>query len=133
MKIYSNKLTAGDLQRALYGNREVLGEVYFIEPVREFKPQLDYERGFEVYLGTGREGGYRSSHDGSWGAATWDEWGAFIATLYALDPQARIGMYHDADHFYAWTGEYVWSAHAQRSGYEAQWLDGDVYVPRKED
>lgn len=43
-------------------------------------------------------------------AATWDEWGAFLAALYADDINARCGgsiaypVYRDAEHFHYSTG-----------------------------
>lgn len=34
-----------------------------------------------------------------WRAATYDEWGLFIAELFRLDPTARIGQYEGASDF----------------------------------
>lgn len=56
---------------------------------------------YEVKLtGTG-------SHASQWGnrdtpAATWDEWGMFLAKLYELDPNLMAANYRDAEHF-RWT------------------------------
>lgn len=37
-------------------------------------------------------------------AATYDEWGYFLAELFAADPEARAGRYKSRDHFHASTG-----------------------------
>jgi hypothetical protein len=37
-------------------------------------------------------------------AATYDEWGWFIARIFALDPEARFGHYRDRDDFNRQTG-----------------------------
>lgn len=36
-------------------------------------------------------------------AATWDQWGVFIATLFSVDPDAIIGMYPTRNAFDAFT------------------------------
>lgn len=59
---------------------------------------------YEVRLtGTG-------SHATQWGtrdtpAATWDEWGMFLAKLYELDPNMVAANYRDAAHFHWTTGD----------------------------
>lgn len=60
-----------------------------------------HHHAFNVVLsGTGREGGHFGTVDGH--AATWDEWGIFLAALYRRDPTARCagaGSYESAEHF----------------------------------
>lgn len=69
-------------------------------------------RAFEVRLG----GNGGRNNTGLYGAgdycgATWDEWGAFFAALYELDPEALCGgsvrrpIYADADDFHFQTGD----------------------------
>lgn len=44
----------------------------------------------------------RRTQSGSGIAASWDEWGAFIAGVFALDAAAIVGPYDGAD-FFHWT------------------------------
>lgn len=37
-------------------------------------------------------------------AASWDQWGIFLAAIYAVDPTAKSWAYTDADDFHAKTG-----------------------------
>lgn len=48
---------------------------------------------------------YRSQTDREEYAATWDEWGIFIRTLFQIDPSAIIGDYPDLETFQRFTGE----------------------------
>jgi hypothetical protein len=70
-----------------------------------------HARAFEVQLSDGAGNAWRNS--GQYGAATWDgnaatwdEWGIFLAHLYGADPGARVGgslkrpIYADADDFH---------------------------------
>ena len=64
------------------------------------------ERAFEVTLYVlekdelhrrfGNSDGYGASNEV---AATWDEWGVWMAALYALDPHAVIGWYETQEDF----------------------------------
>lgn len=58
---------------------------------------------FEVRLSGGSS---RRSQGSDYQAATWDEWGMFLAALYALDPTMVVGSgtYLSADHFTWATG-----------------------------
>lgn len=65
------------------------------------------ERAFEVRLtGSGYAVNTGHSGAGSFAAATWDEWGAFLGALYALDSDAVCGgslataVYRDAEHYH---------------------------------
>jgi len=42
----------------------------------------------------------RDAQSGQWKAATWDEWGAFIGRIFALDPNASMSYYEDAETFH---------------------------------
>ena len=66
-----------------------------------------HARAFDVRLeGNGTRAGYATkNHVG----ATWDEWGAFIAALYVIDPKALWGtpkspVYLDSRDFHSATG-----------------------------
>ena len=61
----------------------------YAKPLRCGSRKRDH--GFTVYL----EGSSprRSQHDRDAYAATWDEWGIWIAALYDIDPEAIIGQY----------------------------------------
>lgn len=86
-----------------------------------FRPErsLTHLHGYEIQLGTGNQHSlpagykdqrgntmrvrrYRNSNHGyaEW-AATWHEWGWFIAEVFAADPQARWGS-NPAKARYAW-------------------------------
>lgn len=54
----------------------------------------------------------RTANSGRWGAsdsldkaATWDEWGMFLAALYAIDPNMDATYYADAADFHRKTGD----------------------------
>jgi hypothetical protein len=75
-----------------------------------------HERAFEVRLADGRGRSWRNSGQhgaATWegNAATWDEWGIFLAELYRGDSEARVGgstrhpIYANADHFHDITGD----------------------------
>ena len=49
---------------------------------------------------------YRTNFGGDHQAATWDEWGMFLAHLYEVDPEFHCGArsYKNAEHFHWMTG-----------------------------
>lgn len=47
--------------------------------------------------------GYRGAGDEY--AATWDEWGIFLARIFDADPTTRATYYDDAEHFHWVTGD----------------------------
>lgn len=70
-----------------------------------------HARAFEVRLsGTGGKSNTGMYGAGDYSGATWDEWGAFMGAVYALDPSARWGgsakkpVYADAEDFHFQTG-----------------------------
>lgn len=95
------------------------------------------ERAFEVTLYVlekdelhrrfGNSGGYGASDEV---AATWDEWGVWMAALYALDPNAIVGWYESYEHFLSVTrrererheAQYKPTSIAYRT-HRAPWLD----------
>jgi hypothetical protein len=46
----------------------------------------------------------RNQNGGSDKAATWDQWGVFLSTLFAVDPKMVTPYYADAEHFHWSTG-----------------------------
>lgn len=98
MRIHSNALTSLDIYRATDGLDGVYVEV---TP----KGSRTHAGAFEVRL-TGTSS--RLTMDGRDQAATWDQWGAFIAGVYEVDPAAVFGSakspnYRDSNHFHAVT------------------------------
>jgi hypothetical protein len=59
------------------------------------------EQAFEVIL-TGNSP--RNQNGGSDKAATWDQWGHFLNTLFTLDPDMVTPYYDNAEHFHWATG-----------------------------
>lgn len=112
MKIHTDKLTEADL----YASRPSGVAV-------EWSPCGSRKRacGFHVtltYYGPEKRRPKNSGHAGAYGdrAATWDEWGIWIARLYEIDPGAVIGCYADRDDFYATTAKW------QPRGMHAPWV-----------
>ncbi len=58
-------------------------------------------QGFDVIL-SGHS--TRRQNGGEDMAATWDQWGHFLGTLFDLDPQMTAGHYRDGEHFTWATG-----------------------------
>lgn len=98
MRIHSNTLTALDIYRATDALPGVFAQV-------EWKGSRSHANAFEVRLeGTST----RLTMDRKGQAATWDEWGVFIAAVFEVDPEALWGSaktpnYRNADHFHAVT------------------------------
>lgn len=77
-------------------------------------PSRSRHNGFEIQLGTNdkttgpsRSRKFKNSgHSGADNiyAATWDEWGFFIAELFAIDPDATFGSYKGLTDFNVQTG-----------------------------
>lgn len=63
----------------------------------------------------------RKKNSGQYGAgveyaASWDDWGIWLAALYEIDPQLNATYYQDREDFYARTAQY------QPRGMKAPWL-----------
>lgn len=99
MKLHTDTITGADIVRAA---REAGVTV-------ESQAQVgsrSHDHGFLIYLsGSSR----RMSNGRDHYAATWDEWGAFMAALYRTDPGAMWGSkaygYKDAEDFHRQTCE----------------------------
>lgn len=96
MKIHSDVLTRESVRR-------------FAHAATGLYPDM-VERGsrkragaFDVKLrgGTNR---LRNDDSGEY-AATWDQWGDFLARVFELDPNADTDVYHVAEHFHWVTGD----------------------------
>src|SRR5690606_21142873 len=92
-----------------------------------------HARAFEVRLEG--NGGHRNS--GAYGAqtdeqaATWDEWGIFLARLYAIDPEMVCGtikrpIYRNAEHYHWTTGKrFTWLTHGGQHA-RHRWVFGEA-------
>lgn len=96
MRIHSDTLTAI--------------QIHSLVPVTAYVGKLSRhgsrkrDHAFEVNLGgSGKTGGQWGQQNGK--AATWDEWGMFLAALYEADPEAVTPYYTDADDFHHVTGD----------------------------
>jgi hypothetical protein len=105
VKIYSNILTLADVRQAFKTARDVHGADIYMEEAREWKPR-GYAHGVEVWAES-MHGKRATGHvparspgprDGYPRAASWDDWGFVIASLFNQDPHARVGFYdNEAD------------------------------------
>jgi hypothetical protein len=98
-----------------------------------------HARSFEIRL-EGSGGRNNAGHYGAdFNGATWDEWGAVLARIFALDPTARMGgttahpVYSDAEDFHYQTadrfrsGELPADTHPRhRWVYQGTWGDHGV-------
>jgi hypothetical protein len=97
MKIHSDILTEQDIRAAVPQNcylagHYVDGEWASVHPMSS----RTRERAFSVRLsGTSRYGMTNLPDK----AATWDEWGIFLAELFKIDPNAVLGSYKSRDDF----------------------------------
>ena len=96
MKIHSDILEHGHLVAAL-------PDRVYARPLRCGSRKRDH--GFIVYLAGSSP--RRSQHDRDVYAATWDEWGIWIAALYDIDPEAIIGQYWSREDFYDTTAKWA--------------------------
>lgn len=111
MKLHSNILTASDVRDALERAKK-RGHVdrLTVFDVLEVKGSRTRKNAFEVHLewvgdkvkGDGRRwtnSGNRGADTGGSYAATYDEWGWFIAELFDKDENAVFGHYKGMDDF----------------------------------
>lgn len=110
MKIWADNLTTDDLYATL-------PDGVYLEHV-EIKNPRKRARGWDVHLTTDHG---RYANSGQWGAshekaASWDEWGVWIARLFEIDPGAAMTYYTGRDDFYAKTAQHV------PTGMKAPWL-----------
>lgn len=113
MKIHSDYLTYADVTRAFESTRAsglITPDVGMVQLARD--GSRSYHFAYLVQLGTfnrdsrtdGKKRGYKNSGvagaDNRLWAATWEEWGWFISALFALDSDAKIGQYKNAEDFH---------------------------------
>lgn len=108
MKVYSDTLTPADFAHALQGAQAagLIGPSVFLAELDE-KPARKAARLYVVQLAAvskmpGEK--RRRVNTGSTGAgdvfaATWDEWGYFMAEVFARDESAVFGPYDGVDSF----------------------------------
>jgi hypothetical protein len=89
MKFYSNTLTEADFYSALTRTPDPVYMESF-EPLN--RPQIR-TRGWNVLIG--RDGSHRpfatgTRGAGDRGAATWDDWGRYLAVLFDMDPDLQV-------------------------------------------
>lgn len=132
MRIHTNKLNAHDIRHCLaYAQRsgKVAPDIEFVVgPV--LNGSRSHARAFEVQLGTWDKtsGPKKSRHykssgthgaDSIW-AATYDEWGHFLASVFLCDRQAVAGHYESHRDFHAKTRDaYLTTTDQHQRAYDA--------------
>jgi hypothetical protein len=111
MRIYSNVLTSADLDAAIRAANErtptrdvdpFYGLIGFERCLRLNRTRIR-ARGWDVLLyRTGSTMHFNSGQHGAGeeGAASWDDWGWFLAELYLRDPVMRAGSYNGEAEFH---------------------------------
>ena len=92
MRIHSDSLDALEIRKAAR-----IAGVAFTR--FNLKGSRSHTGAFDVIL-TGSSTRRQNSNDNPDYAATWDEWGCFLGTLYAIDPAMVTPYYSSADHFH---------------------------------
>lgn len=104
MKVYSDTLTERDLRAALpAGVHAYITERGARKRARCFDVTLYVAEKDELHRRFGNSGGYGAKDDV---AATWDEWGLWLAALYFRDAEALCGYYESPEHFVRETRRY---------------------------
>ncbi len=104
MKIHSNVLTHDHFADAAhYASKASGGEVWTIR--EDERGSRSHARAFDVILVGDGTFGRRRTMSGEGIAATWAQWGHFLAALYRIDPNAKAGPYNGADDFHGQTRE----------------------------
>lgn len=109
MRIHTDTLTSTDMYNATDAATRAVGGNPAIKAVRPTKMELHKSRSrrhaYEVLLTGSNSRGQNG--DPRTPAATYDEWGFFLAYLFAKDPEMTCTYYTDADDFDAKTeGKY---------------------------
>ena len=104
MKIHSDILTFTDIQAAVPEGcyLAVFDHPGFGRTRCGYEGSRTRERGFVVRLSGNSKSAMRNLSDK---AATWDEWGIFIAAIFERDPNAVVGWYKTRDDFFRVTCE----------------------------
>lgn len=114
MKIFSDKLTEGDLRNAL--TRAIPnGVVLELEEHGSRKRARRFDVALSAEGGADKHGLKRcySRNSGQFGAlgygraATYIEWGDWMVELFKIDPEAIVGVYDDSHDFIVKTQEYA--------------------------
>ena len=115
MKLYSTRITSEDIGNAArtagVGFQDTFSRKGWFVPIREFRSRSGAPA-FEFFLHGSSP--YRAQHDRSEFAATWTEWGIFIAALFEIDPDATIGHYKGQAEFMRLTDKIVWKSRAEK-------------------
>lgn len=104
MKVHSDILSETSVRAALRHAQVIDKVTYDIQfVVFDTKGSRSHCRGFDIQLGTydktsGPTKSRRYKNSGQYGAdsiwaATYDEWGWFLAALFSIDPDATAGPY----------------------------------------
>lgn len=143
MKLHSDTLTADDIDNAAY-RASLAVQLDGTRPVAPIGVARCDQRGsrkrarsFDVIL-TGdathrNNAGPNGGHDSR--AASWDQWGLFLADLFNIDPSLTVpGVYVDAEHFHWATGNRYgvgYAGHPVRPGdVDRPFIVGDDYHRR---
>src|SRR6476469_3650019 len=115
MRIHTNSITRGRMAECIYVN-DKLEDVYFGRlddkgsRIRDhaFDVKLEAWEGSDINGTKRRRVNSGFAGAGTYIAATWDEWGFFLARVFELDPEALCGsksypVYDGADDFHAKT------------------------------
>lgn len=109
MKVWSDTLTPADLEGAVERvNAEFPGANVYLSADTSLHegPRTRRIDGVHLRSATGRHypnsGGYGALHVGEM-AASWTEWGWFIARVFEIDPGARVGDYKGVEDFHRQT------------------------------
>lgn len=112
MRIHTNTLTEADI-RAMVPSTAYVGKL-------TTHGSRSHARAFDLNLGgSGRTGGQWGQTDGK--AATWDEWGMFLAALYKADPNAKTPYYTSASHFHRVTGGRFFTLKPDAQHFQHRW------------
>lgn len=114
MKLHTDILTSMNIDEALNRAKEagkVTRDIYFVQ--KNGAGSRSRRAGYEIQLGTddktsGPTNSRRFKNSGWTGAdtvyaATYDEWGWFIAQLFEVDPDAIFGNYKGVEDFHEQT------------------------------
>lgn len=97
MRLHTNTLTERDIYEAVADMDNV-----FVQVTRHGSRQRDHA--FEVYLTGNSPHRPNRAFDSDEHAATWDEWGLFLARLFRIDPTMTSRYYADEAEFNYRTG-----------------------------
>lgn len=115
MRLHTCAITASDLHDAAR-----LAGVTFDTMTEHGSRAQHHAWNVKLFGSSGRRPNWGTSGVGSYGvgdgeAATWDEWGIFLAALYRLDPLMKTPYYDNADHYHWVTGRrFVSLTHAEQ-------------------